>query len=129
MESILARHMVGRAMFVAPPLILVFGLLDGWSGVWSGLVGVGIVIANFLLSGAILSISARIGLHAYNAAALIGFFLRIGIFVALVLVISTTVGVDRIAFGITAVVTYMALLILEAVAVAKGKERELSWTS
>jgi hypothetical protein len=127
-ESILARHTVSRVAYVAPAFLILFGLLGGWTGLWSAALGVGVVVANFLLSGAMLAVSARISLKAYYAAALIGFFLRLGVFVALILVVSATIPVDRVAFGITAVVVYLALLVLEAVAMSKGKERELNWT-
>lgn len=127
-ESVLARHTVARAAWVAPVLIGIFWLVGGWTGAWSSALGLLVVIANFLLFGAILSISARISLQAYHAAALIGFVLRLGLFVGLVYLISVTVDVDRLAFGITAVVAYLALLVLEAVAVSRGKERELTWT-
>ena len=128
-ESVLARHTVARAVWVAPVLIGFFWMIRGWDGAWSAAIGVAVVIANFLLSGAILSISARISLQAYHAAALVGFALRLALFVGLVYLISVTVDVDRLAFGITAVVAYLALLVLEAVAVSKGKERELTWTN
>lgn len=128
-ESAMARHTVRRAIYIAPPLVLIFAITGGWLGVWSALLGVGVVVANFLLSGAMLSISARISLQAYHAAALFGFFLRLLLFVGAVYVISIAVEVDRLAFGVTAVVTYLALLVLEAVAVAKGNERELTWTN
>ena len=127
-ESVMARHTVARAIYVAPVLILIFALTGGWQGAWSAALGVAVVVANFLLAGALLSISARISLQAYHAAALFGFFLRLLLFVGAVYVISEAVEVDRLAFGITAVVSYLALLVLEAVAVAKGKERELTWT-
>lgn len=127
-ESVMARHTVARAVWVAPLLIGLFWLTRGWDGAWSSALGVAVVVANLLLFGAILSISARISLQAYHAAALIGFALRLGLFVGLVYLISVTVDVDRLAFGITAVVAYLALLVLEAVAVSKGKERELTWT-
>ena len=127
-ESVMARHTVARAIYVAPVLILIFTLTGGWQGAWSAALGVAVVVANFLLAGALLSISARISLQAYHAAALFGFFLRLLLFVGAVYVISEVVEVDRLAFGITAVVSYLALLVLEAVAVAKGKERELTWT-
>ena len=93
----------------------------------SAALGVVVVIANFLLAGAILSISARISLQAYHAAALIGFFLRLGLFVGAVYLIATLVEVDRIAFGISAVVAYFVLLTWEAVSISRGRERELSW--
>ena len=127
-ESILARHIVARTAYVGPVLIVLFGLIGGWKGAWSAALGVGIVVANFLLAGAILSISARISLKAYHAAALIGFFLRLVMFVALVLIVSATIPVDRVAFGVTAVAVYLVLLVLEALAMSKRKERELSWT-
>jgi hypothetical protein len=128
-ESILARRTVARAVYVAPVLIALFWVTRGWVGAWSSALGVAIVIGNFLLAGAILSISARISLSAYHAAALLGFFLRLGLLTLTMLVIASLVPVDRLAFGITAVVAYLVLIGDEAVAVAKGKERELEWTT
>jgi hypothetical protein len=127
-ESILARHTVARAVYVGPVLILIFGLTSGWEGAWSSALGVGVVVANFLLAGAILSISAKISLAVYHAAALFGFFLRLGLMVLTVVLIAQFVPIDRLAFGITAVVAYLVLLAWEAVAVSKGRERNLDWT-
>ncbi|HJS71607.1 MAG TPA: hypothetical protein VJ858_02690 [Acidimicrobiia bacterium] len=127
-EMKLARHTVARAIYVAPLLIGLFWLTRGWDGAWSAAVGVVVVLANFLLAGAILSISARISLAAYHAAALIGFFLRLGLLTLTMLLIANYAPIDRLAFGITAVVTYLVLIAAEMVAVAKGKERELEWT-
>lgn len=128
-ESVLARHTVARVVWVAPPLILLFALTGGWVGAWSATIGVAAVIVNFLLAGAILSISARISLAAYHAAALFGFFLRLGLLVLTILLIARFVPIDRLAFGISAVVSYLVLLTWEAVAVAKGRERDLDWIS
>lgn len=127
-ESVLARHTVARSVYVAPVLIAVFAVVGGWEGAWSAALGVAIVVANFLLAGAILSISAKISLAVYHAAALFGFFLRLGLMVLTVLLIAQFVPIDRIAFGITAVVAYLVLLSWEAVAVSKGRERNLDWT-
>ena len=128
-EEILARHTVARALWVGPVIVLIFTLIGGWQGAWSSALGIGVVIANFMLSGWIMSNSARISLSAYHAAALIGFILRLGLFVGSVYLIATLVEVDRMAFGISAVVAYLTLLVLEAIAVANGKERDLSWTN
>lgn len=127
-ESVLARHTVARAVYVGPVLIAVFAVVGGWEGVWSSALGVAIVVANFLLAGAILSISAKISLAVYHAAALFGFFLRLGLMVLTVLLIAQFVPIDRIAFGISAVAAYLVLLSWEAVAVSKGRERNLDWT-
>ncbi len=128
-EARLARNTVARAVYVAPVLIGLFWLTRGWDGAWSAAIGVTVVVLNFLLAGAILSISARISLAAYHAAALLGFFLRLGLLTLTMLVVASLVPIDRLAFGITAVVAYLVLIGAEAVAVAKGKERELEWTT
>ncbi len=127
-ESVLSRHIVKRAVYVAPVLILIFGLTSGWVGAWSSALGVAVVVVNFLLAGAILSISAKISLSVYHAAALFGFFLRLALIVFSMLLIARFVEIDRPAFGITAVVAYLVLLSWEAVAVARGQERNLDWT-
>jgi hypothetical protein len=127
-ELRLARNTVARAIYVAPVMIALFWLTAGWTGAWSAGIGVIVVVANFLLAGAVLSISARISLAAHHAAALIGFFLRLGLLTVTMLLIANYAPIDRLAFGITAVVTYLVLIAIETVAVAKGKERELEWT-
>jgi len=127
-ESILARHTVSRSIYVAPVLIAVFSVTGGWDGAWSAALGVGLVVANFLLAGAMLSISAKISLAVYHAAALFGFFLRLGLMVLTVLLIAQFLPIDRIAFGISAALAYLVLLSWEAVAVSKGRERNLDWT-
>ncbi len=127
-ESVLARHTVARSIYVAPVLILVFALASGWEGAWSAALGVAVVLANFLLAGAILSISAKISLAVYHAAALFGFFLRLGLMVLTVLLIAQFLPIDRLALGISAVVAYLVLLSWEAVAVSKGRERNLDWS-
>lgn len=127
-ESELARHTAARAVFVGPILVAAFWLAGGWVGAWSSAIGVGLVVVNFLLAGAMLSISARISLAVYHAAALFGFFLRLGLMVLTVLLIAELLDMDRLAFGMSAVVAYLVLLSWEAVAVSKGRERNLDWT-
>lgn len=127
LEANIAKETVARAIYIGPVLVLLFALINGWDGAWSAALGVVVVVANFLLAGAILSISLRFSLQAYHAAALIGFLLRLGLFVGAVYLIATTVEVDRIAFGISAVVSYIALLGWEAVSITRDREREPSW--
>ncbi len=75
-----------------------------------------------------LSISARISLAVYHAAALFGFFLRLGLIMLTMLLVARLVeDLDRMAFGISAVVAYLVLITWEAVAVVKGRERNLDW--
>jgi len=49
------------------------------------------------------------------------------LFVGAVYLVASLVEVDRIAFGISAVVAYFALLTWEAVAISKNRERVLTW--
>ena len=127
-EMTLARHIVARAVYVAPVLIGLFWMTRGTEGAWSSSLGVAVIIGNFLLAGWLLSISARISLQVYHAAAVVGFFLRLGLLTVTVLIVTWLVPLDRLAFGITAIVSYLVLIGAETVAVAKGRERELEWT-
>ena len=127
-EAVLGRHTARRAVFVAPVLAAVFGLVGGWAGAIAATIGVVIVAANFWLSGVVLSRSARISLSLYHAAALFGFFLRLGLIMLTMFIIAQAFEIDRVALGISAVVSYLTLLSWEALAVAKGAERELEWT-
>lgn len=128
-EARLAINTAKRAVFIGPPLVAIFWAFGGFDGAVASLIGVLLVVGNFLLFGAMLSVSAKISLSLYHAAALFGFFIRLGLITITVLVISQLVEVDRLALGITLVVTYLVLLSWEAVAVAKGQERELEWIS
>ena len=128
-ETVIARHTVKRAIWVAPLVIALFTILRGLDGLIGSTLGVAVVVGNFLLAGAMLSLAMRISLAMYHAAALFGFFLRLALIMATMFLIVQFVDVDRLAFGISAVVTYIVLLALEAIAVARGRERDLDWTS
>ena len=128
-EAVIARHMVARAVWVAPILVAVFWMVRGVSGAFGALAGVAIVSANFLLAGYLLSMTARISLGLYHAAALVGFFLRLGLISGSMLLVAAVTDVDRPAMAISALVGYLVLLTWEAVAVSKGAEKELEWSS
>lgn len=128
-ESVMAYRTVRRAVWVGPMLILGFGLFRGVDGAVGSAIGVAVVVGNFLLAGALLSGAARISLAAYHAAALFGFFLRLGLIMGTMLLIVRLVEIDRLSFGLAAVGSYMVLLILESVALSRGRERDLDWTN
>jgi hypothetical protein len=128
-EVVMARHTARRAVFVGPVLVAVFWLVRGPEGALAALIGVLIVAGYFLFNGAMLAVAARISLAAYHAAALLGFFLRLGLIAVTMFAVSALVDIDRPALGITVVVAFLVLLGWEAVAVAKGRERELEWIS
>lgn len=127
-EAVIARHVAKRALVVGPVLIALFGLLRGLDGAAASAVGVGIVVANFLLSGWVMSVAARISLGLYHAAALFGFFLRLILITVSLLALGSLTELDRMALGLSVVAAYLVLLSWESVAIAQGKERELDWT-
>lgn len=129
-EAKLAKNTARRALWVGPAVILVFWLVRGGDGALAAAIGVGAVVGNFLLSGWGLSVAARISPAAYHAAALFGFFVRFALLtVTIVLTLTLVPDLDRVAFAIATVVTYLVLLSWETVAVSRGSERDLEWTS
>lgn len=128
-ETVIASHTARRAVWVGPLVVAGFWLTRGSTGGWSAALAVAVVVGNFLLAGAMLSMAIRVSLALYHAAALFGFFLRLGLIIVSMLLVAAVVDIDRLAFGLAAVITYMVLLILESAAVARGRERDLDWTS
>ncbi len=128
-EAIIGKNIAKRSLLVAPVLALIFGILEGWLGVVASLVGVAIVVGNFLLGGWIMSRAARVSMNMYHAAALFGFLIRLGLITVTMLFIANVTNLDRMAMGISVVVSYMVLLSWEAVAVMNGAERDLEWSN
>jgi hypothetical protein len=128
-EAILALHIVKRGLVIGPLAVAAAWALRGASGAIGATIGVAVIVLNLLASGALLSVAARISLGVYHAAALFGFVLRLLTITVSMLLVARFFEIDRIAFGVAAVVTYLVLLTLEAVAIARGDEKELEWTS
>jgi len=127
-EAVIARKMVLRAWWLGPVIVAVAWALRGFTGAWAAAIGVVIVVVNFLLSGELLSRSARVSLKVYHAAALLGFFVRLGFITLSMFIVASLVEIDRPAMGVAAVVAYMVLLSLEAWALMNGERRELEWS-
>jgi hypothetical protein len=126
-EVVLARHTIARAVVVGPILVALFWAIRGLDGAVASLIGVVIVTGYFVLNGFMLAVAARISLGAYHAAALFGFFFRLGLVAVTMFSVAALIEIDRPALGITVVVAFLALVAWEAVAVATGRERELEW--
>ena len=127
-EAIIGRNIAKRAIWVVPPLAILFGLIGGIGSALAALAGGVIVVVNFVLGGYLLTTAARVSLSLYHAAALFGFFIRLGLIaMTMLILVAIWPDIDRAAMGISAVVSYLTLLSLETIAVAKGSERELEW--
>jgi len=128
-EQKLALHTAQRVVFVAPIVALIFGIFSGVGGGIAAVVGSVVVALNFVISGAIMSRSARISLSLYHAAALFGFVVRLGLIMIMMFALVATTSIDKTALGISVVVSYFALLTWEAIAVTRGAEKELEWSN
>jgi len=128
-EVALARDIVKRSLFVGPIAVGLAWAIRGHIGGLSALLGVAIVVANFLFSGWLLSTAMKISLSAYHAAALFGFVLRLALIAGAMFAMAALFDVDRYAMGIAAVGSYLVLLTLEAVAMSRNTEREAEWTN
>lgn len=126
-EAAIARHTARRALYVGPVLIGLFAVTRGVDGAVASLVGVAIVAGYLMLSGAILSVAARISLATYHAAALLGFFVRLGLITLTLLLVARLTDIDRLALGITVVVAYLTLLGWEAVSMSRTTG-DAEWT-
>ena len=127
-EAVIGFDTVKRSVVVGPLLIVFFWVVGGWRGGLSAAAGLAVVVGNFVLAGVILSRAAAISLKLYHAAALFGFLLRLALITVVVLGIAKLVAVDRVALGMSAVVSYLVLLSWEAVAVSRGKTKEMEWS-
>jgi hypothetical protein len=121
-ELDMAKSTVRRSVMVGPIIIALAWLIWGWDGAWSAALGVAIVVGYYLVTGVFLSMAARISFAAYYAAALLGFIVRLGLIAATMYLLANILPVDRVALGVSVVVAYLALLILEVRALA-GKRR------
>ncbi len=127
-EAIIARHTVARGIYLAPIVIGLGWALRGADGAFAASLGLLIVLGDLYLAGKLLSLAIRRSLVMYHAAALIGFVLRMGLIAGTMLLVVRFLQIDRVAFGISAVVCYLVLVTLEAISVVRGRERNLDWS-
>jgi hypothetical protein len=112
-EREVALDIVRRGLMVAPAILLVAGLLRGWSGVASAAVGLGIVLINFLAAAAIMTRAAKSGATAIGAAALAGYVVRLAVILVALVVLRHQPWIDLPTLGFVIVGTHLGLLVWE----------------
>ena len=112
-EREVALDMVRRGLMVAPAILLVAGLLRGWSGVASAAIGLGIVLVNFLAAAAIMTRAAKSGATAIGAAALAGYVVRLAVILVALVVLRHQPWIDLPTLGLVIVGTHLGLLVWE----------------
>jgi ATP synthase protein I len=123
------RMLLRRVLpFVAPALCLAFvigWMLAGTDAGTSAAVGVAIVTANLVASALATSWAARISPVMLYAVALGGFFIRMVVLVAVLLVLDPMTWFSPTAFALAVVPATVALLAFEAKAISGRTQADL----
>jgi len=112
-EAQVAQDMVRRSLPFLPLLVLLGALIGGVDGAVSAAYAVVIVLANFLLSAALLSWAAGISLGLLMGVALFGFLIRLGLIFIAVLAFADASWMNFWALGVVLIVTHLGLLFWE----------------
>lgn len=112
-EADIALDLTKRAVWVAPVLIAAAGLIWGVDGALSSAFAVGVVIANFALSAAMLTYAGRISVGFVMGVAMFGYVFRLGLITAAVLLIKDFAWVELVPLGLTLIITHLGLLLWE----------------
>jgi hypothetical protein len=112
-EREVALDIVKHGLLIAPVILLVAGLLRGWTGVASAAVGLGIVLINFLAAAAIMTRAAKSGATAIGAAALAGYVARLAVILVALVVLRHKPWIDLPTLGFVIVGTHLGLLVWE----------------
>lgn len=116
--------MVRRALVLgsaAAPVAFVLGAAAGGvAGGWSAVLGVVVVVANFAGHGMSLAWAAAVSVTLLQVVALVGFVVRMGVLLGVLVLLDRTAFFSPLIFGITAVIGTFGLLGYEARLVARG---------
>ncbi len=112
-EREISRDMVKRGLFAAPVLIGLCSALWGLDGTWSSLYGFALVLLNFVLSAALITLTARISLGLMMGATLFGYLMRLGLILLAVLLVRDAGWISLPALGLTIIATHLGLLMWE----------------
>lgn len=102
-----------RGLMVAPVIIAVCAVIWGGNGAWSAAYAVGLVLLNFLLAGAIITVTARISFGLMMGGIMFGYLLRLGLIVGAVWIVKDAGWISLPALGATIIVTHLGLLAWE----------------
>lgn len=112
-ERDIARDLTRRGLLIAPLLVGISAIFWGWQGAASAGFAVGVVIVNFLLSAALITMTARISIGLMMGAVLFGYLLRLGLVFLAIWLVKGAPWVELVPLGITLIVTHLGLLVWE----------------
>ena len=112
-EALIARGIARRSLYVAPLWLLAAGLIWGVGGAASAAYALALVVANFAAAAALINWSVRISPVALMLTVLVGFALRLGILLLLVLAVSGLSLFEPVPLAITIAAGHLGLLVNE----------------
>jgi hypothetical protein len=112
-EIDVSRDISKRGLLAAPVLIAICLVIWSVNGAWSAAYGIAIVLANFLLSAAIIATTARISLGLMMGAVLFGYLIRLGLIFIAIWFVTDASWISLPALGATVIVTHLGLLAWE----------------
>jgi hypothetical protein len=112
-EQQIAWDMIRRALPLAPVLMLIAGIIWGLNGALSSGYAIVVVLANFALSAAILTATARISLAVMMAGVMAGYLVRLALVTIAVLAIIHESWVVVLPLAFTLMITHLGLLFWE----------------
>lgn len=112
-EMEISLDIAKRGLLAAPVLVAIAGLIWGLNGVYSAMVAVGVVIVNFLFSAWLVSTAAKISVGMLMGAVLFGYVLRLGLILAVILLVRDASWISLPALGAAIIVTHLGLLLWE----------------
>jgi hypothetical protein len=112
-ETIIARDIAKKALFIAPILVLTFGLIWGVNGALSTAYGLVLVVVNFTLAAAMLSSAGRISATLMMAAALFGYLIRLTLIFLAIFLVRKASWVELVPLGVTIIGAHLGLLFWE----------------
>ena len=112
-ERDIARDLVRRTLWVAPPFIALGALGWGTNGVASVGLALALVALNFVAGAAIITRALRISPTVLFGAALAGYLVRLGVMTGVVLAVRAAGWFDAVPFAVALLVTHLGLLATE----------------
>lgn len=112
-EVSVSKDLVRRGLIAAPVLIAVCGVVWGLAGAFGAIVGIGLVLCNFALAAALISVTARISIGLMMGTVLFGYLIRLGLIFLVLYLLRDAEWISLIALGLTIIVTHLGLLLWE----------------
>jgi hypothetical protein len=112
-EMEVSRDIIKRGIIVGPVLIAICAVIWGADGAWSSAYGIAIVLANFAVAAALVTVTAKISVGVMMGAVLFGYLARLALIFAAVWFVQDLAWISFPALGATIIVTHLGLLMWE----------------